>query len=94
PDPALIKALVRAHQWRGMLESGVAKSIVDLARKLHHNERYARQIVRLAFLAPHIVEAILDGRQPRRVTVTRLFATELPLSWRQQRKLLGFSATA
>ena len=89
-DVSLIKALARAHRWRRMLESGEARSIAELARRLGCNERYVSKVLRLAFLAPDIAQAILDGRQPRRVTVTHVIGAELPLSWNAQRKRLGF----
>jgi hypothetical protein len=46
----------------------------------------------LAFLAPDIVEAILQGRQPVELTVLRLKRIGLPLSWVEQRRLLGFES--
>jgi hypothetical protein len=45
------------------------------------------------FLAPDIVEAIVAGHQPAELTVTRLIRLEdLPLSWAEQRRLLGFES--
>jgi hypothetical protein len=46
----------------------------------------------LAYLAPDIVEAILQGRQPVELTVLRLKRIGLPLSWVEQRRLLGFES--
>ena len=46
----------------------------------------------LAFPAPDIVEAILQGRQPVELTVLRLKRIGLPLSWVEQRRLLGFES--
>jgi hypothetical protein len=49
------------------------------------------RILPLAFLAPDIVEAILDGRQPPELTAARLKRMrDLPLDWQQQRRYLGF----
>jgi site-specific DNA recombinase len=49
--------------------------------------------IRLAFLAPDIVEAILEGRQPADLNLTRLKQLgQLPLAWADQRSLLGFSS--
>jgi hypothetical protein len=46
----------------------------------------------LGLLAPDIVEAILDGRQPVELTVTRLKRVrDLPISWAEQRRILGFA---
>ena len=54
---------------------------------------YATRLVRLAFLAPDLLAAIIDGRQPQGLTATGLLKEcqrGLPLDWRQQRILLGF----
>ena len=60
----LIKALVRAHRWRRRIESGQAKSITDLAEQEGVTDAYVCRLP-LTCLAPDIVEAILDGRQPK-----------------------------
>jgi hypothetical protein len=67
-------------------------SVTDLA-KLHGVDRCeAGRTLPLAFLAPDIVEAILDGRQPLELTATRLKRIgELPPNWSAQRALLGFA---
>ena len=53
---------------------------------------YATRLVRLAFLAPDIVAAILAGKQPAGLTANKLMAdTRLPFDWRDQRAALGFA---
>jgi hypothetical protein len=64
-DETLIKALVRAHRWRRKVESGQAKSITDLAEQEGVTDAYVCRLLPLSCLAPDIVEAILDGRQPK-----------------------------
>jgi hypothetical protein len=64
-DETLIKALVRAHRWRRKIESGRAKSITDLAEQEGVTDAYICRLLPLPCLAPDIVEAILDGRQPK-----------------------------
>ena len=50
------------------------------------------RLVRLSYLAPDITQAILDGRQPCDLTTTKLLAhSRLPLTWREQRRALGFA---
>lgn len=51
---------------------------------------YDRNILRLAFLAPDIQRAILDGKQPLDLNLEKLKKTTIPLAWSQQRKMLGF----
>jgi hypothetical protein len=65
-DGILIKALVRAHRWRRRIESGQAKSVTDLAEQEGVTAAYVYRLLPLTCLAPDIVEAILDGRQPKR----------------------------
>jgi len=88
-DRNLIRAVVRAFEWRDALASGKAKSFRSLARQAGCTEGYVRQIVDLAFLAPNIVTDILRGRQARHLTVDRLVRQPLPLSWSEQRRALG-----
>ncbi len=90
PDAALIKALTRAYAWKERLISGEAKSIRALARELGVTNRYIRKLLPLAFLAPDIVEAILEGRQPRDLFLETLVYTSIPMAWDEQRTALGF----
>jgi len=55
--------------------------------------RYVRHIFRYAFLAPDILEAIVDGRQPHDVSLEKL-KMDLPVNWDEQRKLFGFPQVA
>jgi site-specific DNA recombinase len=49
------------------------------------------RLIRLTFLAPDIIRAILDGRHPPELSARRLLAdTRFPLDWDEQRNLLGF----
>jgi hypothetical protein len=64
-DDTLTKALVRAHRWRRQIESGKAKSITDLAEQERVTDAYVCRLLPLTCLAPDLVEAILDGRQPK-----------------------------
>jgi site-specific DNA recombinase len=48
------------------------------------------KIAKLACLDPDIVTAIVDGRQPLKLTPAKLLATELPLAWAEQKRMLGF----
>ncbi len=85
-DPALIKAVLRAQQWKDALIRGEAQSLDDLAAQNGCTNRYVRQILNCAVLAPDLVAAILDGRQPRSLTLVRLLHDAVPLDWRAQRR--------
>jgi len=67
--------------------------IEDIAREQKITPSYATRLVRLTFLAPDIVAAILAGKQPAGLTANKLMAdTRLPLDWRDQRAALGFAS--
>jgi hypothetical protein len=68
PDPALIKGVVHGYQWRGQLLSGEAGSVAELASQAGVNARYVVRTVRMGFLAPDIIETILEGRQTAALT--------------------------
>jgi site-specific DNA recombinase len=91
PDPALIKAVVRAHRWFDDLVSGRARSLRDIAKGEGVTHRYVGHLMPLAFLAPDIVAAIFAGTQPVDLTTETLTKRiDLPLDWADQRALLGF----
>jgi hypothetical protein len=69
-DNAMVKALARAFRWRKMLDEGVHATLENLARRRGVNATYVTRILRLTLLAPDIVEAILDGRQPHGIWKT------------------------
>ena len=85
-DDTLIKALVRAHRWRRRIESGQAKSITDLAEQEGVTDAYVCRLLPLTCLAPDIVEAILDGRQPKGLRLAEMLGSG-PLAWEEQRRL-------
>ena len=83
-DDTLIKALVRAHRWRRKIESGRAKSITDLAEQEGVTDAYVCRLLPLTCLAPDIVEAILDGRQPKELRLAEVLGNE-PVAGEEQR---------
>jgi hypothetical protein len=85
-DETLIRAFVRAHRWRRKIESGQARSITDLAEQEDVTDAYVCRLLPLTCLAPAIVEAILDGRQPKGLRLAELLGNG-PLAWEEQRRL-------
>jgi hypothetical protein len=85
-DETLVKALVRAHRWRRRIESGQAKSITDLAEQEAVTVAYVCRLLPLTCLAPDIVEAILDGRQPKGLRLAEMLGNG-PLGWEEQRSV-------
>src|SRR5712672_4230461 len=82
-DSTLVKAIVRAHRWRTMLESGEYATVRDLAKAQAINESYLGRVLRLTLLAPKIVEAILEGRQPATLELDDLMQL-FPVEWDKQ----------
>jgi hypothetical protein len=88
-DLSLLKAVARAHRWFDELSTGQARSLAAIAAREGLAVRYVGRLIRLAFLAPDIVEAIVEGRQPTTLTAEALTRRiELPLSWGSQRAAL------
>jgi hypothetical protein len=87
-DDTLVKALVRAHRWRRKIESGRAKSITDLAEQEGVTDAYVCRLLPLTCLAPDIVEAILEGRQPKGLRLAEVLGNG-PLDWSEQRANLA-----
>ena len=87
PAPLAI-SLSRAFGWQEMIETGQAESNSDLARKLKVDQSYIARTIRLASLAPDIIEAILDGQEPDGASLLGL-RRDMPLLWQEQRELLG-----
>ncbi|WLT30411.1 hypothetical protein [Geothrix sp. PMB-07] len=92
-DKPLIQAVARGRYWYDLLLSGQAKSREDIAKAYGISGQHVARLLPLAWLAPDIVEAILEGRQPKALTVKRLLA-KLPLDWAEQRRVLGFAPKA
>ena len=88
--PSLIQAVVRGHDWFEQIVNGEVTGGRAIGKLENLDERYVSRILPCAFLAPDIVEAILDGRQPEDLTLDKLVA-RIPLDWAEQRKQLGFS---
>jgi hypothetical protein len=83
-DETLVKALVRAHRWRRQIESARAKSVTDLAEQEGVTDAYVCRLLPLTCLAPDIVEAILDGRQPKGLRLAEMLGNG-PVGWKEQR---------
>jgi hypothetical protein len=84
--------VAKAHRWFHQLETGEMPSIRAIARHEGIHECDVSRNLRLAFLAPDIVEAILDGNQPVDMTAETLRRLpQLPPDWETQRRLLGFT---
>ena len=77
----------RAFRWRKLLDTCVHSTLEDLARAKGLAPSYVSSILRLTLLAPEIVEAILDGRQPAELQLDDLLEG-FPLDWAEQGRTL------
>jgi site-specific DNA recombinase len=91
-DYSLHRLLARAYRYNDMVMRSEGKTMTQLAAEAGVVRSYFTRILRLSFLAPEIVKAILRDRHPLELTAKRL-ANELrlPIAWDEQRALLGSS---
>jgi hypothetical protein len=83
-DGTLVKALARAWRWQRMLDEGIYTSVSEIGDAENISKSYVSRILRLALLAPDLVEAILAGRADQALMLETLERL-LPASWVEQR---------
>jgi hypothetical protein len=83
PDGVLFKALARAWRWQTLLDRGLYGSVTEIAEAEKISKSYVSRILRLALLAPDLVEAILGGWADQRVVLERL-KRPLPMGQEKQ----------
>jgi site-specific DNA recombinase len=87
-NEGLTQSVVRAHAWKRALLDGAHDSVESLADANQLHPKIVRQALRLAFLSPDVTSAILEGRQPKGLSLAQI-PKLLPLSWTRHRPLLG-----
>jgi hypothetical protein len=91
-DLALMKAIARGRRWSDDLLASRVESVAVIAKREGVLPNYVRRLIRLAFLAPRIVEAIATGHQPPELTAKTLTERiKLPLLWTEQERAVGIS---
>lgn len=90
-NKGLRKLVSDAREAWAAVEARRGWSTADLARELNMSVTHFMRILRMNYLAPDIVTAIIDGTQPRELTRRGLLEANLPLDWALQRKLFGFA---
>jgi site-specific DNA recombinase len=91
PDPKLIRLVERAHQLAMQFISGKVQTVQEIAKTQGVTPSYITRLLPIGFLAPDILQAIAQGKQPMSLTVQKLLRTgALPLAWTDQARLLGF----
>jgi DNA invertase Pin-like site-specific DNA recombinase len=90
-NTALVRTIARAHAWRERLAFGDILTVADLAKAEGVTDSHIRQRLRLAFLAPDIIRAIVDDRGSPGLTLDKILKSRFPLEWGAQRRLFGFN---
>src|SRR6266536_1528261 len=83
----LVSAIARGRLWLSEIESGAVSSVEDIAAREKCSRRHVNLTISLAFLAPSLVNAAVDGRLPHGIGVARMF--DLPPGWVRQYEILG-----
>ena len=89
-NESLATGIARAYRWQELLDNGEYDSPEALAEALGVHTSYVRRFLRLALLAPPIVDAIFAGKAPWTLSLTKLNTT-LPYSWKEQMELFGMA---
>ena len=83
----MVKAIARAFRWRKHAGERQSATVADIAAAEKINASYVGRVLRLTLLAPDIVEAILDGRQPAELQFDALMKP-FPVDWERQRAII------
>lgn len=85
--PSLVRAISKAHDWLDRILRGEFADQRSIARETGLDERYISRILPLAFLAPDLTEAILEGKQPAHLSLDACLGN-IPHDWNLQRTQL------
>jgi site-specific DNA recombinase len=91
-DPGLLRVITRAHDFQERLTQDPNLTVPTLANQERLSVGYLSRLLRLPTLAPDIITAIINGKNPPQLTAKKLMrlTAHIPVDWTQQRKLLGF----
>ncbi len=88
-DQPLLKAMGRGIYWQRLIDSGVVASGTEIAEREGIHRSTINDLLRLALLAPDIVQAAYEGRLPRAVSLEAILRAKVPLDWNEQRRLIA-----
>lgn len=92
PKQGLIDLMAFARRAQALVYESRNLTFAQIAHRLHRREAFVMRALRLNYLAPDIIAAIIDGRQPADLNRRKLLNTSIPMDWAQQRTLFGFPA--
>src|SRR3546814_164900 len=88
----LLSLLADAHAVLDLAQSNPELSLHQIGKREGRCRTHLARLLRIAWLSPRIVEAIVDGSQPRNCNRQLLLAANLPIEWAEQERLFGFAA--
>lgn len=87
-DTTFLEALGRAFYWQSLIDEGVVENGREIARREGLHPTTVNELLRLTLLAPDIIEMLMAGRQPRRLTLMWFQRNRLPVDWQTQRNII------
>lgn len=87
-DTTLLRALGRGIYWQHLLDTGLVRDTAEIAEREGLHKTFVSDHLRLAILAPALVESALQGELPRNVTLLALMRAGMLTSWQGQRRRL------
>ncbi len=92
-DAPILTALSRAFHWQRLIDEGIVSSGTDIARREGLHQTTVNELLRLTLLSPAVVRGILDGHQPKTLSLIWLKNNLPPPDWEAQHQLFnGFDA--
>lgn len=92
-DAPMLTALARAFHWQRLIDEGIVSSGSDIARREGLHQTTVNELLRLTLLSPTLVSSILDGHQPKTLSLLWLKNNLPPSDWDEQHVLFdGFDA--
>lgn len=88
-DASMLVALSRAYHWQRLIDTGVVDSGSDIARREGLHQTTVNALLRLTQLSPALVRDILNGHQPKTLSIRWLKTNELPWDWDDQQEFFG-----
>lgn len=88
-DQPLLKAMGRGIYWQQLLDTGVVATTMEIAEREGIHRATINEMLRLALLAPDIVQAAYNGMLPRAVSLEAILRAKVPFDWDEQRRLIA-----
>jgi len=89
-DHRLINAFAKAYKWQQAMLKNSKLTTYTLAEKENVTPSYVSKLLRLNLVAPDIIKAIVDGKQPRDLMLQDLMKKIIPDLWQEQKQVFGF----